>query len=278
MRFKAKQMKSQDNFEKCIRVLFDAILSICVLSSKKIALQRESLFRGKQYLVRLSLICFVVAMIFGVSQLLHLDFTYLVNKIQSMLLGRGLHFLFHRLGWASGLFLATLFFILGNENKMMMAGDSGSDSSDWRKYLNLSSDKEGNAESESSTGHTPGHQPTVGQPIQTQPRAAWEALPHAPAEVAHPAPHQEELAELKMAIHGFIQQQIREESERGVGPLSKQFSDQGELNSGIAHHIMDDLEISAETNIDSLHEWAERLEQDTTFLKPLIKDYLPPKR
>lgn len=40
--------------------------------------------------------------------------------------------------------------------------NSESDSGSWRKYLNLSSDKEGNAESESSKGHTPGHQPQGG--------------------------------------------------------------------------------------------------------------------
>jgi len=41
----------------------------------------------------------------------------------------------------------------------MWAG-SGSDSSfvDWKKYLNPSSEEEGNAESESSTGHNLGHQ------------------------------------------------------------------------------------------------------------------------
>ena len=34
--------------------------------------------------------------------LLHLDFQILLGKIQSMLLGRSLYFLFSRLGWCAG--------------------------------------------------------------------------------------------------------------------------------------------------------------------------------
>lgn len=83
------------------------------------------------------------------------------------------------------------------------------------------------------------------------------------------------VAALRMELQALIQERIREESERGVGPLSTQFPEQRELNSETAHHIMSELELSTETNVDNLREWAEKLREEKNLLKPLIKDYLP---
>jgi hypothetical protein len=120
-------------------------------------------------------------------------------------------------------------------------------------------------------------QAAIPVPPANPPEAAQEALPQAPApaEVAHPAPNQEEIAALKRELQGQIQEQIREESERGVGPLSILFPEQRELYSDTAHHIMADLELSTETNVNNLREWVEKLREDKNLLKPLIKDYLP---
>ncbi|CAK7324947.1 unnamed protein product [Dovyalis caffra] len=111
------------------------------------------------------------------------------------------------------------------------------------------------------------------------PEAAQEALPQAPApaEVAHPVPNQEEVAALRRELHVLIQEQIRAESERGRGPLSTQFPEQREFNSEAAHNLMAQLELSGETDTDSLREWAERIRGDPSLLKPLIVDYLPQK-
>lgn len=48
-----------------------------------------------------------------------------------------------------------------------------------------------------------------------------------------------------------------------------------ELDSDTAHHLMVMLEISEETDTESLREWADRLRNEKNLLKPLIKDYLP---
>jgi hypothetical protein len=118
-------------------------------------------------------------------------------------------------------------------------------------------------------------QAAIPVPPANPPEAPLEALPQAPAEVAHPAPNQEEIAALKRELQGQIQEQIREESERGVGPLSILFPEQRELYSDTSAHIMADLELSTETNVNNLREWVEKLREDKNLLKPLIKDYLP---
>lgn len=112
-------------------------------------------------------------------------------------------------------------------------------------------------------------------PANPSPGSAQEALPQAPAPAAHPAPNQEEVAALRMELHSLILERIRSESERGVGPLSTQFPDQRELNSEAAHQIMVELELSTESSVENLREWAERIRGDKSLLKPLIKDYLP---
>lgn len=109
------------------------------------------------------------------------------------------------------------------------------------------------------------------------PGAAQEALPQAPApaEGGQPAPNQEEISALKLQIHKCIEEQVREYSEKGRGPLSTMFPSQREVNSETAHHIMGELELSTETNVQNLQEWAETLRTDKKRLHSLIKDYLP---
>ncbi|GAB2236546.1 hypothetical protein Droror1_Dr00028332 [Drosera rotundifolia] len=81
-----------------------------------------------------------------------------------------------------------------------------------------------------------------------------------------------------MELQALIQERIREESDRGVGTLSTQFPEQRELNSETAHHRMSELELSTETNVDNLPEWAEKLREEKKILKLLIKDYLPKRK
>lgn len=118
------------------------------------------------------------------------------------------------------------------------------------------------------------------QAQNTQDDPTPSALPQAPAppEVGHPVPNQGEVEELRMQLHAVIQEQIRQESERRMGPLSTQFPEQRELNSEIAHHILVELELSTETDIKNLREWVEGLKEDFSLLKPLIQEYLPKKR
>lgn len=106
---------------------------------KKVILEKFWKSFYQAFLIRISIFLFLLAVSFGVFQLIHLDFTFLLNKIKSMLLGRSLYFLFNRLGWAGGLFLATLYFLFDGEtwsggNKMAPSGaDEGpSTSSTWR--------------------------------------------------------------------------------------------------------------------------------------------------
>ncbi|KAL3505652.1 hypothetical protein ACH5RR_031034 [Cinchona calisaya] len=99
--------------------------------------------------------------------------------------------------------------------------------------------------------------------------------PYQPDEVAHPAPNQEEVASLQRELHALIQEMVRDESERGVGPLSAQFPEQRELNSETARQIIVQLELDAETNVNNLREWAGRLREDKNLLKTIIREYLP---
>lgn len=91
---------------------------------------------------------------------------------------------------------------------------------------------------------------------------APEALPQAsaPAEVAHPAPDQEERAALLRDIHTLIREQLREHCEKGKGRLSVHFPEMTEIYSSAAKAIMSyDLGISTETDTETLRRWVENL-------------------
>ncbi|KAL5798455.1 hypothetical protein ACOSQ2_003275 [Xanthoceras sorbifolium] len=111
------------------------------------------------------------------------------------------------------------------------------------------------------------------------PGAAQEALPLAPAP-AEVAPDQEERAALREEVKTLIVQQLQEEELRMEGVrLSVHFPEMREVYSSTAENIMSyDLEISKETNAESLREWRDKIDQAPNLLKPLIKDYLPKRK
>ena len=84
-----------------------------------------------------------------------------------------------------------------------------------------------------------------------------EALPQAPApaEVAHPAPDQNERAALLRDIHTLIREQLREYCARGKGGLAHS-PEMLELYSSSAKAIMSyDLDIPAETDTETPRRW-----------------------
>ncbi|KAL5140479.1 hypothetical protein HKD37_U058069 (mitochondrion) [Glycine soja] len=113
----------------------------------------------------------------------------------------------------------------------------------------------------------------VASPGGAQEQAPLPQAP-APAQEAHPA----EVSELKEEIKALIREQVREESEKGVGPLTKLFPEQREINSSVALLIMEQLEITSEIGVENLREWISRIKEDKSLLKGLIGEYLPPKK
>lgn len=93
-----------------------------------------------------------------------------------------------------------------------------------------------------------------------------------------PAPDQEEGAALRRELHALIREQLVEECERGKGRLSFHSPEITEVYSSAAERIMSyDLEISAETDAESLREWVENIKKDPNLLKPLIPKFRPKK-
>ncbi|KAI5311506.1 hypothetical protein L3X38_000232 (mitochondrion) [Prunus dulcis] len=86
----------------------------------------------------------------------------------------------------------------------------------------------------------------------------------APAEVAHPAPDQNERAALLRDIHTLIREQLREYCARGKGGLAHS-PEMLELYSSSAKAIMSyDLDIPAETDTETPRRW-ERANQKFHF-------------
>ncbi|KAM1172202.1 hypothetical protein ACFX2I_022332 [Malus domestica] len=103
-----------------------------------------------------------------------------------------------------------------------------------------------------------------------------EALPRAPApaEVAHPAPDQNEHAAILRDIHTLIRELLREYCAKGKGRLSAHSPEMTELYSSSAKAIMFyDLDIPAETSAADLRKWRENIRGDPNLLKPLIKEW-----
>lgn len=106
-----------------------------------------------------------------------------------------------------------------------------------------------------------------------QPGAAPEALPEAPApaEVPHPDPQREAL---RREINTLVTQQLREECERGRVRPSPHFPEMINMYSEIANDILShDLEISAEMDAETLHEWMEQIRVLPNLLKSLLAEY-----
>ena len=107
------------------------------------------------------LLLFYLASFLGVGLFLDL----VLQKLNSMLLAKGIRFLFSRLGWF-GLLVEGLLVLGDNSggwcNMMAPSGGSGGDkevtssnSGNWRQYLNLSDDKERDSAPEPSTARAP---------------------------------------------------------------------------------------------------------------------------
>ena len=114
------------------------------------------------------------------------------------------------------------------------------------------------------------------QAADPQHTATHEAPPQAPApaEVAHPAPDQNEHAALLRDIHTLIRELLREYCAKGKGRLSAHSPEMTELYSSSAKAIMSyDLDIPAETSAADLRKWRENIRGDPNLLKPLIKEW-----
>ena len=89
------------------------------------------------FLVRISIVFFLVFLLYLAFLLIGIEFDLVLRKLNSILLCRSFNFLFSRLGWEGGLLLAAIFVLLEQEEgetesgKTMMApsGSSGSEPS-----------------------------------------------------------------------------------------------------------------------------------------------------
>ncbi|KAM0016482.1 hypothetical protein Hdeb2414_s0028g00697161 [Helianthus debilis subsp. tardiflorus] len=85
--------------------------------------------------IRISIMLFMLLFFYLAFLLIGIDFNLVIMKLQSMLLGKSLHFLFSRLGWGGLILLAFLFFDPETMGKMMdPSGASGSGSGEGRGF------------------------------------------------------------------------------------------------------------------------------------------------
>ena len=218
-----------------------------------------------------------------------------LERLLSMLLERGVRCLFRRLlGLEVPLFVFGIGCLMVGNNFFMMdpdrasASSGGSNSisvgegggssrgSGWTSFdltvLGEPFPNEQNEEvSQPNTQNTPANQVAPPGGAQEQ-----EAIPQAPAPAEES--HSAEVSELKRELHALITEKVREESEKGIGPLTTLFPEQRTLNSEVARHIIDSLELSSENDPDNIREWIQNLKQQKTILKDLIREYLPPKK
>ncbi|KAJ0074693.1 hypothetical protein Patl1_37438 [Pistacia atlantica] len=172
---------------------------------------------------------------------------------------------------------------------MMMASSGGSGSSNSTSWTGKASFEERvliepfpETDTDSGSVNQPEARPVLPANQVASPGAAQEALPQAPApaEVAHPAPDQEDRAALLEEVKTLIVQQLQEEFKKAqCVRLSVHIQEMRGVHSSAADNILShDLEISAETDAESLREWREKIRDYQNILKPLIKDYLPKRR
>ena len=251
-------------------------------------------------MVRISTIVLLLLTFLGVCYVglffLGLEEPILFLKIKGMLIAKSIKFLVNRLGFSGNFLLAAIFFLLEQEvesgkTMMVSSGSSGSEPSvtnnngaDAGPSGAPSSSFEENSfdlkvleESSYGTG-TSGEGMPVNQQGAIPPANPPEEQPQA-SQPAQGSPHQQEGEALRNSIHALIFSQVREEAERESGYLSRVLQSQEWLNlySDTARHLMVALEISEETDTNSLHEWASRIRDEKNLLKPLIKDYLSKK-
>lgn len=144
---------------------------------------------------------------------------------------------------------------------------------DWLDFLLSAMERLPLPFGEGGSGASSSKKPTIpdlnlpANPVASpSPGAAQEALPQAaaPEEVAHPDPDQEERAALLPEVQTLIIEQLQEESKKAQGVrLSVLFPEMREVDSSAAESIMYyDLEISRETDAESLREWVEKIRDD----------------
>ena len=158
------------------------------------------------------------------------------------------------------------------QGPLMMASSGGSGSTSWTGKASFEERVLLEPFPENDTDSGSVNQPEPVLPVAS-PGAAQEALPQAPApaaEVAHPAP---ERAELFNEIRNIVLHQFPKRSPLGV---QRSFPEIAELYSSAAENILHyDLDISAETDVESLREWRDKLKEDQKLIKPLIYQYFP---
>lgn len=118
-----------------------------------------------------------------------------------------------------------------------------------------------------------------GDEVTSNSRAS-EAGPSGVAEPANPPTCPAETASLKRELIQLITDQVRKESERGVGPLSR-FPEQRRVYSEVANYLMNELEISTE-DPENMKEWIGILKNQNNNIilkdfKRIMKEYLPSK-
>lgn len=142
---------------------------------------------------------------------------------------------------------------------MMMASSGGSNSTSWTGKASFEERVllEPFPENETDSGSVNQPQPGPVLPVAS-PGAAEDA---------------QERANLVKEIKTLIVRQFQKESPRAV---QRAFPEMEELYKNAAENILkEDLDISSETDILSLREWRDKIQNEKNLLRPLIKEYLP---
>ena len=162
----------------------------------------------------------------------------------------------------------------GGSNSISVGGEStmgggSSRGSGWTSFdLDVLAEPSANENERGEEVAQPNPPNALDNPIAS-PGAAQEALPQAPAQAegAQPAPNLNEISALKGQIHALIQEQVRKESEKRMGPLSIHFPQQREIYSQTTQFVIRDLELSTETDTGLLRQWVQKLQSDQKRLQ-----------
>ena len=129
--------------------------------------------RMSNSLVRISIVFFFLILFYLAFLLIDIDFDLFWLKVKWTIFSKSLRLLFSRLGFGGLCCIGVICALLDPENVSNFMGEnfekegkftyaSASGSGNWRQYINLSSDKEGDSAPEPSTDRTPGHLPQGG--------------------------------------------------------------------------------------------------------------------
>lgn len=129
--------------------------------------------RMSNSLVRISIVSFILLLVYLAFLLIDMDFYLFWLKVKWTIFSKSLRLLFSRLGFGGLCCIGVTCALLDPENVSHFMAPSGqncekegtsstSGSGNFRLYINLSSDKEGDSAPEPSTDRTPGHLPQGG--------------------------------------------------------------------------------------------------------------------